>query len=94
MAYRCTSCNAGTTANRASLAKKIIHAYLHWLGEALKKEQCALHAYALMTNHVHLLLTPEHAQAVPRLLIALGRRYVHNALGQVNPCLARHPLYL
>jgi REP-associated tyrosine transposase len=30
--------------------------YLYWLGEALKKEHCALHAYALMTSHVHLLI--------------------------------------
>lgn len=52
------------------------HTYLHWLGEALRKEHCALHAYALMTNHVHLLLTPKDARAVPRLIIALGRRYV------------------
>ena len=28
------------------------HAYVHWLGEALNKERCRLHAYALMTNHV------------------------------------------
>ena len=51
-------------------------AYLHWLGEALQKERCALHAYALMSNHVHLLLTPKRAESVPRLIIALGRRYV------------------
>lgn len=57
-------------------AEEDYHAYLHWLGEALRKEQCALHAYALMTNHVHLLLTPKKAEAVPRLIIALGRRYV------------------
>lgn len=50
--------------------------YLHWLSEALAETECALHAYALMTNHVHLLLTPTKAQAVPRLLIFLGRRYV------------------
>ena len=50
--------------------------YLHWLGEALGEAQCALHAYVLMTNHVHLLLTPKKAEAVPRLLISLGRRYV------------------
>lgn len=50
--------------------------YLYWLGEALKKEQCTLHAYTLMTNHVHLLVTPERAEAIPRLVIALGRRYV------------------
>lgn len=57
-------------------AEEDYHAYLHWLGVALKKEQCALHAYALMTNHVHLLLTPRDAKAVPKLIIALGRRYV------------------
>ncbi|MGK2941377.1 MAG: transposase [Immundisolibacter sp.] len=39
-------------------------------------EHCALHAYALMTNHVHLLITPDRADAIPRLTIALGRRYV------------------
>lgn len=126
--------------------------YLYWLGEAMKKERCALHAYALMTNHVHLLITPQHAESIPRLIIALGRRYVqyinttyrrtgtlwdsrykssliqaetyllacqryielnpvraamvddpahsrwtsyrHNALGQANPYLTPHPLYL
>ena len=29
-----------------------------------------------MTNHVHLLLTPKKAEAVPKLIISLGRRYV------------------
>ena len=51
-------------------------AYLNGLEEALRKTACQLHAYVLMTNHVHLLLTPEKANAVPQLLIALGRRYV------------------
>lgn len=50
--------------------------YLHWLGEAVAETRCALHAYALMTNHVHLLLTPKRAEAVPKLIISLGRRYV------------------
>lgn len=57
-------------------AEEDYHTYLHWLGEALQKEKCSLHAYALMTNHVHLLLTPQDAKAVPKLIIALGRRYV------------------
>jgi putative transposase len=52
------------------------HAYRHWLGEALRESGCALHAYALMTNHVHLLLTPPQPQDVPKLIISLGRRYV------------------
>jgi len=50
--------------------------YRHWLGEALKSTGCALHAYVLMTNHVHLLLTPPSAEAVSRFIMALGRRYV------------------
>ncbi|MGH8507819.1 MAG: transposase [Gammaproteobacteria bacterium] len=50
--------------------------YLHWLGEALKGTSSSLHAYALMTNHVHLLLTPKNAATVPKLVISLGRRYV------------------
>ena len=52
------------------------HAYLQWLGDALARERCALHAYVLMTNHVHLLVTPASAESIPRVIIAVGRRYV------------------
>ena len=52
-------------------------AYLRWLDEAAIERECRLHAYVLMTNHVHLLLTPRCAAVVPRLLQSLGRRYVH-----------------
>ena len=51
-------------------------AYRHWLGAALTENNCQLHAYVLMTNHVHLLLTPKNAESVPKLIISLGRRYV------------------
>lgn len=57
-------------------AEEDFYTYLHWLGEALKESGCVLHAYALMTNHVHLLLTPKKAESVPKLVISLGRRYV------------------
>ena len=36
----------------------------------------AIHAYALMTHHVHLLLTPERADRAPLTLKHLGQRYV------------------
>ena len=39
--------------------------YLHWLGEALGEAECKLLGYVLMTNHVHLLLTPKKARGVP-----------------------------
>jgi putative transposase len=51
---------------------------LCWLREALTEYPCELHAYALMTNHVHLLLTPQKAEAVPRLMNSIGRRYVQH----------------
>ncbi len=35
-----------------------------------------LHAYVLMANHVHLLVTPTKAEAAPKFIISLGRRYV------------------
>ncbi len=72
--YRYTLSNADITEKPACDAD--YQAYLHWLGEALKKESCRLHAYGLMTNHIHLLLTPKHAESVAPLIIALGRKYV------------------
>ncbi len=58
------------------LGEEDYYAYLSWLGEALERERCALHAHVLMTNHVHLLVTPVGADSIPRLIIAIGRRYV------------------
>ena len=57
-------------------AEEDFHTFLHWLGESLDTSKIALHAYVLMTNHVHLLLTPRRAEDVPSLMISLGRRYV------------------
>ena len=50
--------------------------YLRELGEAALKHGCAIHAYVLMTNHVHLLVTPRTSGAVSRMMQAIGRRYV------------------
>ena len=55
------------------------HCYLHWLEEAARACGCAIHAYVLMTNHVHLLLTPTETGAPSRLMQSLGRRYVQYA---------------
>jgi len=49
--------------------------YLNWLKEGIQKYQCELHAYALMTNHVHLLITPGKTDSITRLMQSLGRRY-------------------
>jgi putative transposase len=50
--------------------------YLHHLGELSREFHCALHAYVLMTNHVHLLLTPAYPDGPSLLMKHLGQRYV------------------
>jgi putative transposase len=50
--------------------------YLSWLHEGLIRWEVELHAYVLMTNHVHLLLTPGRAEGIACLMMSLGRRYV------------------
>jgi putative transposase len=51
-------------------------AYLGWLAEASRHYRCDVHAYVLMTNHVHLLLTPRASRAVAGMMQYLGRYYV------------------
>ncbi|MFY0450282.1 transposase [Xanthomonas codiaei] len=44
--------------------------------EALQATGCKLHAYVLMDNHVHLLITPPAAGRIGQLMQRLGRNYV------------------
>ena len=50
--------------------------YLKCLAQASGKRGCAVHAYVLMTNHVHLLVTPQEKGAASAMLQDLGRKYV------------------
>lgn len=50
--------------------------YLEFLARQAEKFSCAVHAYVLMTNHVHLLLTPSTADGPSLLMKHLGQRYV------------------
>lgn len=52
--------------------------YLDQLSRCARHAGCAVHAYVLMTNHVHLLLTPQEANAAGRLMKLLGQRYVQH----------------
>ena len=49
--------------------------YLTSLREAALDNACSIHAYVLMTNHVHLLVAPQESGKVSRMMQALGRRY-------------------
>ena len=50
-------------------------AYLGWLGRYAARSGCSVHAYVLMGNHVHLLLTPSRTGGVAGLMRFLGERY-------------------
>ncbi len=50
--------------------------YLSKLNDACKKHGCELHAYVLMTNHVHLILTPNTEGGISKAIQMLGRYYV------------------
>jgi len=50
--------------------------YLEKLKLACEKHQCDLHAYVLMTNHVHLLITPHKSDGISKAMQMIGRYYV------------------
>ena len=51
-------------------------AYANWLLEATLKFGVQIHAWVFMTNHVHLLMTPEQPDAISRSMQYLGTHYV------------------
>jgi putative transposase len=50
--------------------------FLAQLAELAQREKVQVHAYVLMDNHLHLLLTPQQEGALSRLMQSLGRNYV------------------
>jgi putative transposase len=50
--------------------------FLEKLKTACDKHGCALHAYVLMTNHVHFLISPSGMESLPKAMQMLGRYYV------------------
>lgn len=50
--------------------------FLYKLAESAARFGCDTHAYVLMSNHVHLLVTPHHTDSIARMMQTLGRAYV------------------
>jgi len=50
--------------------------YLEDLQEATERWDCDIHAYVLMTNHVHLLMTPNQEESIAKVMQSVGRKYV------------------
>lgn len=79
--------------------------YLETLRDQAQTQGCAIHAYVLMTNHVHLLLTPERKDSAASLMKHLGQRYVQYVNrtyrrsgtlweGRFKSCLAQNEAYV
>jgi len=49
---------------------------LSLLEEHARAQGVEVHAYVLMTNHLHLVVTPQRDQALPKMMQAVGRSYV------------------
>jgi putative transposase len=52
--------------------------YIACLAHAARRHGVAIHAYVLMTNHVHLLVTPSCSSSLPKMMQAIGRVYVRH----------------
>jgi len=52
--------------------------YLDKLADACERFECRIHAYMLMTNHAHLLITPATQDGIGKVMQSLGRSYVQH----------------
>ena len=66
----------GNNRNNCFFSSSDYHTYLRMLKESADSAQCSIHAYVLMTNHVHLLVTPLHERSASELMKSTGERYV------------------
>ena len=66
----------GNNRSACSYANEDYHRYLETLSDMSARYDCQIHAYVLMTNHVHLLLTPVRKDSASLLMKHLGQRYV------------------
>ena len=73
----CHVIQRGNNRDTCFFAEEDYHFYLDCLGDACLKNHVDVHAYVLMTNHVHLLMTPDCKEGISRVMQSLGRRYVH-----------------
>ena len=66
----------GNNRNPCIFAEDDYWRYRNDLAEAAKKNKAIIHAYVFMTNHVHLLVTPQHEHSITHMMQDLGRKYV------------------
>ena len=85
--------------------EKDYSSYLEWLDHYAREYGLAIHAYVLMTNHVHILATPRDEESASKTMQSLGRKYVryfnwaHDRTGTLwegrfRSCLVENERYL
>ena len=65
----------GNSRNAVFIEEDDCRAYLHWLSEAIVAHECKVHAYVLMTNHVHLLVSASEPKDISRVSQSVGRKF-------------------
>jgi putative transposase len=66
----------GNNRQRCFRRHKDFRSYLAALRETSSRYGVSIHAFVLMTNHVHILATPEYKDSVSKMMQQLGRKYV------------------
>ena len=66
----------GNNKQKCFIYKRDYIAYLKWLIDYSSQYQVDIHAWVLMTNHVHILCTPRQDNAISLMMQSLGRQYV------------------
>ncbi len=95
----------GINRNACFFDKDDYEYYLASLAEAAARSHCQIHAYSLLPNNIHILITSVHEQGISRCMQSLNRRYVqyintkHNRIGTLwagryNSCLVDEALLL
>src|SRR4029077_13124837 len=66
----------GINRNSCFFSEVDYEVYLHYLGVFAARFACSVHAYCLMTNHVHLLVTPHAADSCALMMKNVSQRHV------------------
>jgi putative transposase len=72
--YPCHIIQRGNNREATFFAEQDYLFYLACLKDAAKRYRVEIHAYVLMTNHVHLLATPSSKESISLVIQSVGRR--------------------
>ncbi len=72
----CHIVQRGNNRQATLFRKRDYQFYLDCLLDATRRYKVDVHAYVLMTNHIHILATPEYKESISLTMQSLGRRYV------------------